>query len=406
MKINVSLEEAQNLILAHCPQITKTHCLLQNSTGRVLAEDILAPERVPIFARSAYDGFAFCAEDALTAATDRPVNLEVIEEVPAGHLPQMRLKSGQAIKIFTGAMIPQGADAIVKFESTELRGDRVALFQPAKPGQNILPAGQEIELNDLIASKGTVVTPYLIGLLASLGIANLPVYKQPVIAVICTGDELLAVSEKVEPGKIRNSNLFMLEGFIRALGARPAVTGIAKDRVEEVALLVGQGLGKADMVITTGGASVGDYDVAQRALLAIGAELLYWKIDLNSGSPSLAGAKNGKLILCLSGNPGAAMTIFQLLGIQYIKKISGRTNYAYPRIQASLQQDFLKNSPRRRLLRGKLFFENGMTRIDISGNQEKGILKSMIGSDVFVDIPAGSGPIISGQIVSAILIDK
>jgi len=180
---------------------------------------------------------------------------------------------------------------------------------------------------------------------------------------------------------------------------------MVKDRKEQVAAKIEQGLAKADMVITTGGVSVGDYDVVKEALELLGAEILYWKIDIKPGSATLAAHKDGKLIIGLSGNPAAAMVIFQLLVLPVIKKMAGRATYANEKIEVILKKDFRKESPRRRFLRGMLVLENGFTYMQTIGGQGNGVLSSMVGCNLLAEIPAGSGPVKSGEKLTAYLVD-
>jgi len=405
MKKNISLEEAQNILLANCKSVGLEHVHFQDSLGRVLGEDIVSPENIPPFARSPYDGYAFRAADTLQAAKDNPVILEVIEEVPAGNAPTRIVSSGKAVKILTGSPIPEGADAVTKYEETEINGNLVSVFTPFQAGENIVPAGEDVPKGEIIAARGTVVSPPVLGLMAALGITEVPVFKRPRIAIISTGDELLDISEPLKPGMIRNSNSYTLAAYCREIGAEPIILAATKDKIEEIGARIERGLADADMVITTGGVSVGDYDVVGEALDFIGAETLYWKIEIKPGSPNLAAVKDGKLILALSGNPAAALVIFHLLGTGFIKKLAGRSQYLPERCEVILKSNFRKASPRRRFLRGKLVVENGTTYLEITGGQGNGVLRSLVGCDLLAEIPAGSGPQPAGSKLNAYRID-
>jgi len=405
MKKNISLEEAQGLLLNKCLQLETEQVRLTDALGRVLSKDLRAEECIPPFNRSPYDGYAFLAEDTKEAARDNPVIFEVIEEVPAGHAPKNKVSKGKAVKILTGAPIPDGADAVIKYEETKSKGEYVSIFRSIKTGDNIVPAGEDVAVGEIIAHKGNVINPPIMGLMASLGIVDVPVYKRPRVAIVGTGDELLDVNESLAPGKIRNSNSYTLFGYIKSIGAEPVMMGMAEDKAEKIASMINIGLEKADMVITTGGVSVGDYDVVGKSIELIGAETLYWKIDIKPGSPTLAAVKDGKVILGLSGNPAAAIIIFQLLGFPYIKKLSGKMDYLNPKLDVVLKNDFHKPSPKRRFLRGKMVFENGIIYLDNKGDQENGVLSSLNGSNLLAEIPAGSGPIRSGEKLTAYLIN-
>lgn len=293
---------------------------------------------------------------------------------------------------------------MIKYELTEVKGDAVFIFHHLQAGENIVHAGEDILPDTVIGYKGTVISPPAMGMMAALGINDIPVYKRPRIAIVSTGDELLKVTKQLTPGKIRNSNSFTLLGYIKSIGAEPVVIGIAKDKAEDIASLIKKGLEKAEMVITTGGVSVGDYDVVGNSVDLIGAKTLYWKIDIKPGSPTLAAVKDGKVILGLSGNPAAAMVVFQLLGFPYIKKMAGRADYLNPKLEVTLKKDFHKSSPKRRFLRGRLVYDSGITYMDLKGDQENGILSSLNGSNLLAEIPAGSGSIKSGEKLMAYLI--
>ena len=348
MNFNIALEEAQSLILERCQPVGTEYVHLNHALSRILARDIKAQENIPPFARSPYDGYAFRAEDTVGVSKANPVTLEVIEEVPAGYTPQKKVTVGKAVKILTGAPIPEGADAVTKYEETGINDEFVEIYSSFKPGENIVPAGEDVAEEEIIANQGTLVSPPIIGLMSALGITEVEVYKRPRIAIISTGDELIDISEPLSPGKIRNSNAYTLAAYCRGLGADPVILGIVSDRAAEIAQLIEQGLKEADLVITTGGVSVGDYDVVGDSVEAVGAQILFWKIEIKPGSPCLAAVKNGKLILGLSGSPAAAMVIYQLVGILIIKKLAGWSQICHKRTEVILRKDYRKASPRDR----------------------------------------------------------
>ncbi len=401
MKFNITLEEAQSLILERCQPVATESVHLTDALGRILVKDIRAEENIPPFVRSPYDGYAFRSEDTAVATKANPVTLKVIEEVPAGYAPQKKVINGEAVKILTGAPIPEGADAVTKYEETGINGTYVEIYTSFRPNENIVPAGEDVAIEEVIAYKGTVVSPPVIGLMSALGITEVEVYKRPRIAIISTGDELLDISEPLSPGKIRNSNAYTLAAYCKELGADPIIMGTVRDKTEDVAQFIKQGLNDADMVITTGGVSVGDYDVVRDAVKAAEAETLFWKIEIKPGSPSLAAVKDGKLILALSGSPAAAMVIYQLVGIVLIKKLAGWSEVFHPQTQVILKKDFRKASPRRRFLRGKLMVEDGTAYVETIGAQGNGVLRSLIGCDILAEIPEGSGPLKAGEKLKA-----
>lgn len=405
MNINIAFDEALQLLLDKCSITSKEKVNLGDSLGRVLAEDIIAEEDIPKFKRSPLDGYAFRAQDTINANYDNPVTLEVIEEVSAGYVTKNKVTSGKAIKVMTGAAIPEGADAVVRYEKAKEEGHLVKIFSSFKSGQNIVPVGDDVVKSQIIAYKGQVVNAPLLGLFAALGITEVWVHRKPKVAVISTGNELQDISEIPEPGKIRNSNKYTLEAYIKELGGIPVILGTAKDRVEDVASLVAKGLEKADMVITTGGVSVGDYDIVKDAVKSIGADIVFWRIDMKPGAPTLFSVKDGKVILGLSGNPAAAMVVFQLLGTSFIKKLGGRTDYLHTKIVVTLKDDYNKTSPRMRFIRGRLLIDNGLAWMVLTGGQSNNVLSSFVQCNLLAKIPAGSGVIKAGEKLEAYLLN-
>lgn len=405
MKNNISLEEAQSLIFDHCRLIESKTMVLADTLDRVLSEDICSKENIPPFARSPYDGFVFRADDTQEASPDNPVTLEVIEEVPAGYTAKHAVRPGQAIKILTGAPIPEGADAVSKFEEVVVRDNTVTISKRFKSGEDVVPAGEDIAAGVIVATKGTLITAPLMGVMASLGVAEVPVYKKPKIGLISTGDELVDASEELRPGKIRNSNIYTLQGYLRAIGAKPVVIGMCKDTKEAVAKLVEKGWEEADVVLTTGGVSVGDYDVIRHAADYLGAETLFWKIDIKPGSACLVAVRNGKMLIGLSGNPAAAIVTFQLLAAPFIRKMAGRKDYHNMVITVILKKDYRKASPRRRFLRGRIIYEGGMAYMETTGEQGNGVLSSLLDCDILAEIPEESGPVRAGVKLTAYLVE-
>jgi len=405
MRENVSLEDAQNLLLNISKPMGEEKISIDEALNRIIAQDIIAKENIPHFARSAYDGYAFKAGDTRVASKDQPVVLQVLEEIPAGYQPVKEIVSGTASKVMTGAPIPQGADTVINYEVTERVGSELSLFATYKVGANIIPAGEDIKKGQLVAAKGAMITPPVIGLLASLGISEVPVFKKPFVSVVSTGDELINIDEPLKPAKIRNSNAYSLQAYLQDLGAAARIVGTAKDRVGEVKDYIVRGLAEAEMVITTGGISVGDYDVVEEALAALGAELVFRQIEIKPGSPTLAAIKDGKVILCLSGNPASALVVFQLLGAPVIRKMSGKTGYLADKISVELMEPFPKKSPKRRFLRGILILEGGKVGVKLTGAQGNSVLSSMVGCNLLVDVPAGSGSLAIGTRLIANLVE-
>ena len=233
---------------------------LDKCSGRVLAKELVSAANVPPFDRSAYDGYALRAEDTAAASKAVPVLLRIVEEIPAGSVPTVVLTKGTAAKILTGAPIPSGADAVIMFEKTRFTKEAVEIFAPLKSGDNIVLAGEDVREGELLAKAGEVIDPGLAGTLAAQGVTRPAVYRVPRVAVISTGSEVLEAEEEPSAGKIRNSNRYMLDAAIRALGCEPVYLGTAGDSVEDICALIEGGLESCDALVSTGGVSVGDYD--------------------------------------------------------------------------------------------------------------------------------------------------
>lgn len=406
MKKNISLEEAQDLLLGLAEVNGECQVPLAEAWGKVLSRDITAPDNIPSFPKSAFDGYTFRAADTLGAGPSNPAKLKIIEEVRAGYQARQAVTPGTAIKIMTGAPIPRGADAVQKYEDVQVSGDYVSIYRTFKSGDNIIPVGTDIVQGELAAPKGTLITPPLVGMFAVLGMKAIPAYLPVKAAILGIGDELVDSSQELSPGKIHSSNAGTVAARCRELGVRPVELGIAADDMKIIAGRLQQGLAQADLVISCGGASVGDYDFIKDAMTQIGAEILFWKTAMKPGAPIVTAVKDKKLIFGLSGNPAAAMVSFDLIVIPVIKKIMGLSQYLPARIEAILLDDFMMHSRMRRFLRARLIMEGSINYVKLTGKQGNGDIKSMIGSNVMIDIPAGSGPIPSGQKVCGFLVGK
>ncbi len=404
MRIGIPLEEAQKLLLDLIPPAKECQVTLENAVGRVLSQDIQTAINLPPFDKSPLDGYALQAKDTQAATAAKPVILEVIEEVRAGYMPAKQVISGTAIKVMTGAPLPKGADVVIKFEDVNRTGNEVEVGYPLKSGCNIIRAGEDVCQGEVVATKGTVLTPPLVGLLAGIGVAAVPVVSKTKVAILSTGDEVIDPTEELKPGKIYNSNLHSLSAYCSQLGAAPLTIGIVPDEESAIVERITQALELSDIVITTGGVSVGDYDIVPVALKKIGADIIFWKVDMKPGSPVIAAQYKNKLIIGLSGNPAAAFITFDLIVVPLIKKMMGFEKELPHKFSAILGDDFNKSSEQRRFLRAKVQKLNDINYVKLTGEQSNGVLKSMVACNVLIDVPAGSGPLQVGQEVSAVMV--
>ena len=396
MKIMIELEEALELVLSRI-QPLETECVsITDAYQRVLAVDVRSLIDHPPFERSPLDGYAYHA----TSGDPQPLQLNVVSEIPAGILSERVIAPGEAAKIFTGAPIPPGANCVVRMEETEQTGDEVIIMRPVLPGSNIVPRGEEIKECDLLLKKGFFLTPPAIGLLAAVGLDQVTVYRRPRVGLLSTGTELMDVGQPLRPAKIYNSNSYTLRGMLQEAGCEVLTIPIVSDRIDET-IEVLKMLEDTDMVIATGGASVGDYDIMRHALAQFGCEMLFWKLNLKPGTPVSVGIKEKQFFFSLSGNPAAAMVTFELLVRPALRKLAGRTTAEQGKFLVKMASGFEKRGKQRRFLRARAVFKNGEIWADLTPAQGSGILRSMIGSHLLVDVPADHGPVEPGELLMA-----
>lgn len=400
----VALEEAQRIML-DTAAVTETEDIdLMDSVNRVLAEDIYAGIDLPPFDRSPLDGYALRSDDTKNSTKTNPARLQIIAEVAAGYTTGKKLEPGTAIKVLTGAPIPSGADVVIKYEDTVEANGEVLIFAPLKENSNLVWAGEDVKKGEKLIEKGTVVTYGEIGMIAAQGKPTIKVYKKPEVAIISTGDELAEVGETLGPGKIYNSNLYAIGAAVISSGGIPVLMGVVPDRISDSMEKISAALNRADIVLTTGGVSVGDYDVIKDVFKNIGAEILYWRVAMKPGSPAVFARRGGKLLIGLSGNPAAAVITYQLMVKPLIYKTSGRKNYMLQRITAIMEDKFTKRCSQRRFLRASLFFKEGKVFASLTGKQSNGVMKSIMGCNAFVEIMPGDS-IKEGDTVNVILLD-
>jgi molybdopterin molybdotransferase len=398
---DIKISEAIDILLDIPVQITTETLPICEIYDRVIAENIVATIPFPPFDRSPFDGYAFCAVDTEGASAEHPVTLQVNQEIPAGHAPKREVTSGLAAKILTGAPIPPGADAVVKFEDTIFTGEEVTLFASSCSGSNIIRAGEDVSAGTLLAPKGIAATPALMGLLAAQGMRFVKVFRRPVISVISTGSELSEFGQPLLPGMIYDSNIYALRGFIQRHNADFRDGGVVKDNEDEIASRIYDELVRSDMVITTGGASVGDYDCALKAGEKSDGEILFWKVRMRPGGAILAYTLGGKLVFALSGNPGAAMLGISRIGLTYIRKLCGYSQTIPESCMVRLTKNMGKSSPKMRLLRGYLEINNGEASFVENENQGGGDISSFLRCDLLAEVPEGSPPLPAGTLVKA-----
>ncbi len=394
------LEQAQRVVLDAAVPLGLEKVSILEAQGRVLGEAIIAQRDNPPWDNSAMDGFAVRYEDIKQDhAIAKPVELAVIEDVPAGKMPSKTVGPGQAIRIMTGAPVPKGADTVLKVEDTESTPTSVRVFKPEPRGANIRPQGEDVRKGDRIIAKGTAIRPGEAGMLAILAKSFVLVYQQPRVAILSTGDELADLDERFSEEKIINSNSYGIAAAVREAGGIPLLLGIARDNPEELKEKISHGL-NADILVLSGGVSMGDYDFTKAVFKDLGAEMNFWKLAIRPGQPLAFGKIQGKLAFGLPGNPVSSMVTFEQLVRPAMLKMSGRQSYGRPVVQAVFQEEFSKRRDRRHFLRGILTREDGVFKVRTTGDQGSGILTSMVKANCLIDIPTEVDRVNQGDLVS------
>jgi len=404
MKKYISLEEVLEIFQKYSSPMGDEDAPIADSLERVLAEDVTAGFPVPPFRKSPLDGYALRAADTSEACESKPVSLRVIQTVYAGDVPTRPLLSGEAIEVTTGAPLPEGCDAVIKFEDISREGDQILVTASLRSGENIILQGEDVKEGETILVKGMTITPPAAGLLASLGRRAVRVFRKPRVSIFSIGDELMEVGAPLLPGKIYNSNLFTLCAQVRESGGIAVPGPTIPDEMKAIAAAISGAMAESDMIITSGGASVGDKDLIKDAIDICGARRLFWKVGMKPGTAIACGEKDGKLIIGLSGNPSAAMISFLMLVRPILRGMSGNPVQSLPAINAVMDRPFTKKSKQRRFLMVMASSRNGEYHVTPSGIQSPGAVKSMLMCNALVDIPPGHGPLEEGDTVRAYLL--
>ena len=401
MEIGISLEAAQALAVDGLPALCCEVIPLVKSSGRALGADVAAGLDQPPFDRSPLDGYALRASDIAGASRENPVALTVVDTVYAGDVASVPVEPGQAVRIMTGAMLPPGCDCVLRQEDTDMGFPTVRAFAPLRPHDNVVDRGDDYRAGALLLPAGTRLDAAAVGLLASAGITAVPVRRRPRVGVLVTGDEVAAPdTAPLPPGKIYDANQALLLSRLAELGFPDAVGARVGDDPERAAEAMRGLLETCDLLLTTGGVSVGAKDILHQALPLLGAEQVFWRVKLKPGSPALFSRYRGKPILSLSGNPFAAFTTFELLARPILAALSGEPGLLPERKRAVLDAPFPKGSPIRRFVRGR--YESG--HVALPEGHSSGQLRSLVGCNCLVDIPAGSGPLEAGEKIDILML--
>src|SRR5574341_385823 len=399
-----SLEDALRTVLGAAQPLGVEKVGLLDALGRVLGEDIIAARDNPPWDNSAMDGFAVRWEDIRQEhAITKPVELAVVEDVPAGKMPVQAVGPGQAIRIMTGAPIPKGADTVVKVEETESAANRGRIFKQEVRGANIRPQGEDVKRGECIIARGAHLRPAEVGMLAILARSFVLVCQRPRVAILSTGDELGDLGERFSEDKIINSNSYGIAAAVQDAGGIPFLLGIARDNPAALKEKISHGL-TADILVLSGGVSMGDYDFTKAVFRDLGAEMHFWKLAIRPGQPLAFGKIQGKLACGLPGKPVSSMVTFEQLVRPAMLKMSGHRSYGRPLVHAVFQEKFSKRTDRRHFLRGVLTREDGVFKVRTTGDQGSGILTSMVKANCLIDVPVEVERLNPGDLVTVQLL--
>ena len=401
----IPVDEALNRILSRVQPLGFEKVSLLDALGRVIAGDIFAKRNIPPLDNSAMDGYALRSEDVRQASEDHPVRLVVIEDLPAGFISSKTVERGKAVRIMTGAPIPKGADTVVPVEVTKKEDAFVLIFRATGVGENIRKSGEDVKQGDRVVSKGDVVRPPEVGMLASVGRSFVSVYQKPQVAILCTGDELVDVDEDLDGFKIISSNSYTLGAQVKDCGAIPLQLGIAKDRKAEIEEKLRQGL-RADVVISSAGVSVGDYDFVKDVMKQLGMEMIFWKVAMRPGQPLAFGTIGEKPVFGLPGNPVSSMISFEQFVRPSLLKMMGYRQIFRPVIEATLKEEIKKIVGRRYFVRGFVSVEKDQYVVTTTGEQGSGILRSMVKANGLIVIIEDQEIVRAGEKVKVQLLDR
>ena len=413
----ISVEDARARILDHFALLNSETRPLLEALGQVLAEDAVSSFDIPPLDNTAMDGYAVRAEDTRGASETSPVSLRVTGQLAAGYVYGGRVGDGEAVRIMTGAPIPEGADAVVPFEETDEYGQSapsaagasdglVRIFKEAAGGANVRSAGEDVRTNEVVLPKGTLLGAAQIGVLASLGLDRARVTRRPRVAILSTGDEILEPGEPRAPGKIYDSNLAGIASLVTEYGGIPVSLGIARDTVEDLTQKILRGL-DADLIVTSAGVSRGDFDVV-KLVLAREGEIGFWTVNMRPGKPlafgTLGSGARQVPHLGLPGNPVSSMIAFEIFGRPAIYSMMGRSDWERRTVKAIAAERIRMVDERRLYARCILSNENGRLVASLTGSQSSGVLSGLARANGLAVIPEGHGDVQPGDEVDVLLL--
>lgn len=387
----ISVERAKKLVEQNTEVLSSIEIGLAEGLEYVLSEDVYAPISHPPFQQSAMDGYAIGQFKKNTPSN----TFKLVGEVKAGDLSTFSLKEGEAIRIFTGAIVPNGTMSVIMQEVTEVNGDELFINQEIKAGSNIRLEGSQIKVGELALPKGTALSPAGLGFLADLGITILKVYSKPKVGLIVTGNELVKAGQKLQKGQIYESNSTTLTSALSATGINVAATKSVQDSLEQTTLTIQKMMESMEVIIISGGISVGDYDFVGEALKSLNVEEVFYKVKQKPGKPLFFGKKNKCLVFALPGNPSAALTCYYQYVLPTIRKMCGKSVHSLEKRHLELKNGYVKKGDRAHFLKAKV---EGDT-VEILERQSSAMLYSFAVANALVYIPENKDEVQSGELV-------
>ncbi len=387
----LSVTEAKDQILAATKPPSHKTMPLAAALDCVLGEDVVSRVNLPPWDNSAVDGYAVCSSDIDSASENNPIHLRVSGEIPAGTQPSTPVEPQTCARIFTGAPIPEGADAVVMQEDTRPHHEGyVAIVESVEPGENIRRAGDDVKSGAVVLRAGTLLGPAQLGMAAAVGMADLKVVRRPRVGVLVTGAEITEPGKPLGPGGIYDANSYALCGWVRQAGCEPVDLGIADDTKEDLQEKLDYGLGECDVLVTVGGISVGEHDLVKDVLLELGCEQRFWKVAMRPGKPFLFGTRGERFVFGLPGNPVSAAVTFLILVRPALLKLRGVADMELPVVEAEAAEAFVNQGDRLHFMRATLENRDGKWLAHPLSNQGSHVISSMAQADCLVEVAENS----------------
>jgi len=400
----LEVREAQACILEHLSSCAAESVDLNDSLGRVLAEDIYANRNHPPYDVSAMDGYAVRFEDLARISDSEPAKLQVIDDIRAGQMPSLRVLQGRSARIMTGAPVPPGADTVIKVEDTELDENTVSILVAQRCGTNIRPLGENLRDGEVVLEAGTTVTPGVLAILAMVKQKQVPVFARPTVAILSTGDELEGLDEAVDENKIPDANSYALMAQCQALGITPTLLGIARDNPIEIRAKLTEGM-KYDVLLASGGVSVGHHDFMRPMLEELGVQMHFWRVAMRPGHPLAFGTSvTGTAVFGLPGNPVSSMVCFEQFAAPALKQMMGFQKCFRRTVTARLTHDMKDREGRTHFVRVSLSRDDSGYLATSTGTQGSGVLMSMALAEGLMIVPAEADMVKAGEMVTVQLL--